>query len=226
MKKLIISLIGTMALYSTAFGGTESYSGKDKVVQQAAPFCGWYADQEWNVSVWGTYAFTGTKYLEDRYLGVDHAWGGGVDAKYFFGRYFGLGVEGYGLALNESRGIRFFAGNGLADDNDRRGSAGAVLGTFTFRYPLPCSRIAPYVFGGGGVIFGGGGREDVVLDNDGTIINVTRNDTSSELIGQFGGGFEVRLTPHIGLINDFSWNVVDGRKNNFGMARTGINFSF
>ena len=45
-------------------------------------------------------------------------------------------------------------------------------------------------------------------------------------IGQVGGGFEVRFTPHIGWINDFSWNVVDGPKNNFGMVRTGVNFAF
>jgi hypothetical protein len=50
--------------------------------------------------------------------------------------------------------------------------------------------------------------------------------SETKAIGQFGGGLEIRLTPHIGLINDFSWNVVDGRDNNFGMARTGINFAF
>jgi hypothetical protein len=48
----------------------------------------------------------------------------------------------------------------------------------------------------------------------------------TEGIGQFGGGIEVRLTPHIGWISDFSWNVVDGRDNNFGMVRTGVNFAF
>jgi hypothetical protein len=36
----------------------------------------------------------------------------------------------------------------------------------------------------------------------------------------------VRLTPHTGLINDFSWNIIEGSNNNFGMARTGINFAF
>lgn len=28
--------------------------------------------------------------------------------------------------------------------------------------------------------------------------------SATELMGQFGGGLEIRLTPHIGLINDFS----------------------
>jgi hypothetical protein len=44
--------------------------------------------------------------------------------------------------------------------------------------------------------------------------------------GQFGGGVEIRLTPHIGIIHDFNWNVIDGHDNNFGMVRTGISFAF
>jgi hypothetical protein len=27
-------------------------------------------------------------------------------------------------------------------------------------------------------------------------------------------------------MNDFSWNVVDGPKNNFGMVRSGVTFAF
>ena len=34
------------------------------------------------------------------------------------------------------------------------------------------------------------------------------------------------LTPHIGIINDFSWNVVNGSHNNFEMVRSGIDFAF
>jgi hypothetical protein len=45
-------------------------------------------------------------------------------------------------------------------------------------------------------------------------------------VGQVGGGFEIRLTPHLGLLNDFSWNVVSGSNNNFGMIRTGLNIAF
>ena len=45
-------------------------------------------------------------------------------------------------------------------------------------------------------------------------------------IGQVGGGMEIRLTPHIGWVSDFSWNFVDGPNNNFGMVRTGVNFAF
>ena len=50
--------------------------------------------------------------------------------------------------------------------------------------------------------------------------------SKTKAVGQVGGGFEVRFTPHVGLLNDFSWNIVSGSNNNFGMARTGINFAF
>jgi len=54
----------------------------------------------------------------------------------------------------------------------------------------------------------------------------SRSGARTKAVGQFGGGLEVRLTLHIGIINDFTRNVIDGRDNNFGMARTGINFAF
>jgi hypothetical protein len=96
------------------------------------------------------------------------------------------------------------------------------LGTLTLRFPIPCTRFAPYVFGGGGAIFGGGQRTSFD-ESDGDFPN---DNADTRAIGQFGGGMEVRFTPHIGWISDFSWNVVDGPENNFGMVRTGINFAF
>src|SRR6266487_7196042 len=92
----------------------------------AAPCPQWYSDNEWNLSLWGTYAMTGTEFAPnpdlfdlvqssseghtvygtfDKYLGGDHAWGGGIDLKYFFRRYFGIGVEGF--VLNARRGAGF-----------------------------------------------------------------------------------------------------------------------
>jgi hypothetical protein len=108
---------------------------------------------------------------------------------------------------------------------------GGVLGTLTLRYPIPCSRFAPYVFGGAGGIFGGGQKqvnERFVEPGEGFDILATTGHTDSEAraIGQIGGGMEIRLTPHIGWVSDFSWNFVDGPNNNFGMVRTGVNFAF
>lgn len=227
MKKLTLSLCAVVALVSAAHAGTESYSGKEmkQTVEQPAPCPEWYADNEWNISIWGTYVFTGNEWREDRYLGVDHAWGGGIDAKYFFRRYFGVGVEGYGLSVNNNRsndGIEFDD-----DDDEDRDFAGAVLGTFTLRYPIPCSRFAPYTWVGGGAIFGGGDADAVLFDDDDDD-GLFDDDDDSDARGmlQAGVGFEVRFTPRIGMINDFSWNVVKDRDNNFGMVRSGINFAF
>src|ERR1700722_87516 len=108
MKKLMVAIMAMGALASTAFAGTETYSGKEMKQTAAPPPCPeWYADNEINVSIWGAYAFTSTDYDResigdmfdnplfvespgryDRFLDGDHAWGGGVDAKYFFHRYF------------------------------------------------------------------------------------------------------------------------------------------
>ena len=103
-------------------------------------------------------------------------------------------------------------------------AVGSVLGTLTLRYPIPCTRFSPYLFGGAGGIFGGGEKTNVVV-NDG-IIRTEQTGSESRAIGQVGGGMEVRFTPHIGWVSDFSWNFVDGPKNNFGMVRTGVNFAF
>lgn len=244
MKPILAALL-TLALSASFLkAGEETYKET-----AAAPVCpAWYADGEWNVSVWGTYAFTANDYPtlqnadrgflatgnvsaghHDRYLEADHAWGAGVDGKFFFKRYFGIGVQGYALDVRQSfpdvnsAFVNIPGRNFARTDHDQR-AIGAVLGTLTFRYPISCSRFAPYVFAGGGEIFGGG-QQSTILQGIDTVITV-RSGSRSEAVGQFGGGLEVRLTPHIGLVNDFTWNVVDGRDNNFGMARTGVNFAF
>lgn len=229
LKKLVTTMSAGVLLTSAAYAGTEYSSGKEMqqtTAQAIAPCPLWYADHEVNVSLWGTYAFTGTEYRFDRYLGVDHAYGGGIDAKYFFARYFGFGLEAYVVdVINHGRSDRF--NTFTTDDGDTNRIIGSVLGTFTLRYPLPCSRFAPYIYGGGGGIFGGGVLSQTVVDpTSGDAFRQDVRASNSKLVGQVGGGFEVRITPHIGIINDFSWNVVDGPQNNFGMIRTGVNFAF
>ena len=51
MKKLIIASCALAAIASVAFGGTETYSGKQTAVQPA-PCPQWYRDTEWDVSLW------------------------------------------------------------------------------------------------------------------------------------------------------------------------------
>ena len=74
MKRLVLCLLGVGAIASAGLAG-ETYSGKE-MKQVAPPPCPqWYADNEFNVSLWGTYLFTGSNWPDDRYLEADHAWG-------------------------------------------------------------------------------------------------------------------------------------------------------
>lgn len=237
MKKLLLCLLMTGVVGSGAFAG-ESYSGKEMKQVAAPPPCPeWYADREFNVGLWGTYVFTGNNWGEDRYIEADHAWGGGIDLKYFFMRYVGVGIEGWAADANQGRESIFadFSDNIFKSDfNRERNAIGAVLGTLTLRYPIPCTRFSPYIFGGGGAIFGGGQRADnrafvepgeEQLGRD-IVQTVGHSGSETRALGQVGGGLEIRFTPHIGWVSDFSWNFVDGPKNNFGMVRTGVNFAF
>jgi hypothetical protein len=234
MKRLLSCLLGFGVITSAAFAGTE-YSGKEMKQVAAPPPCPeWYADNEFNVSLWGTYVFTGNNWQNDRYIEADHAWGGGIDLKYFFHRYFGVGIEGWAVDARQARQNVFvdFSDNVFENSVTHENNAiGAVLGTLTLRYPFHCSRFSPYIFGGGGAIFGGGQKRiDQRFTEPGegfdVIQTVGHTDSETKALGQVGGGLEIRLTPHIGWVSDFSWNFVDGSNNNFGMARTGVNFAF
>ena len=161
MKKLLSCLLGLALVASAAFAGV-GYSGKE-MKQVAPPPCPeWYADREFNISLWGTYVFTGNNWIDDRYIEADHAWGGGIDLKYFFMRYIGVGIEGWVVDANQARQDIFvdFSDGIFASSIHRESNAiGAVLGTLTLRYPIPCTRFAPYIFGGAGGIFGGGQKQ-------------------------------------------------------------------
>jgi hypothetical protein len=242
-------MLAVVALCPTAYAGPEAFSGKEmkQVAPAPAPCAEYYRDNEWNVSAWGTYAFTDNdevqnvrldtggpvsvtdltpRFSGDRYLETDHAWGGGLDAKYFFKRYFGLGIEGFVLdAKREVFDLESDANGFTRSRHTDHRAIGSVLGSVTLRYPIRCSRFSPYAWAAGGAIFGGDERDlfRFVPPETGTTIHT---DGSTKAVGQFGGGLEVRFTPQIGWLADFSWNVVDGGNNNFGMVRSGINFAF
>ena len=221
MKKLTLTVCALTALVSAAYAGTASYSGKEmkQAVEQPCPE--WYADNEWNVGISGIYAPTANEWEEDTYLGVDHAWGGAIDAKYFFRRYFGLGIQGTALHLSRNDNDDFF--NIDDDDSDW---AGSILGTFTFRYPIPCSRFAPYAWLGGGWTFGGDDRSGIFSDDDDDFDFTDDDDNDGRLMAQYGVGFETRFTQRIGWTNDVSYNHVEGGFNDFWQFRTGLNFAF
>lgn len=206
MKLFIVSLLGLTTLAATGFAGPVESSTSKEMQQSSysAPSEEFYRDREWNFDLFGLRADTYNEYRQDRYLGVDHGYGGGFDANYMFMRYLGVGLEGYAIA---------------ADDVIGQASANLI-----FRYPIPNTRFAPYGYAGGGAIFNGS-RIDTLVSNGQSPASIRRN-SDVEGVGQFGAGFEVRITPHIGLINDYSYNLVNGPKNNFGMFRSGVRFAF
>jgi hypothetical protein len=239
MKCVCLVSLTSLAVILNLYAGEEESSSKETAPPRSVQ--SFYRDTEWNVDLFGTLAYTNTDYKNDRFLEVDHAAGGGVDVKFFFNRYFGLGLQGYLLSAartvtsTEGHFVSVGGGNGFPRTTffkDRR-TLGSVSGTFTLRYPIAGSRAAPYVYAAGGMIFGGEEHDiftirptpPFFIPNDYTI-STEHTGGKTEAVGQFGGGIELRLTPHVGIISDFSWNVVNGRRNNFGMARTGINFAF
>jgi hypothetical protein len=230
------------------------HSGKEMKQVAFVPCPQWYGDFEWNVNLCGTYAFTNTEYNPnlwlidvvqstseghpvlgtfDHYIGGDHAWGGGGDIKYFFHRYFGVGIEGFaldasknGFDIFEDPTIPIFTRERINHDH----TIGAVLGTFTLRYPIPCTRFAPYAWAGVGAIFGGGERDVLHTQGppDAFAVHAQTDHSGSEtkLLGQFGAGLEFRIARHFGWTNDLSFGVIDGPQNNFGMFRSGLNLAF
>jgi hypothetical protein len=252
MKQFTLTLAILCAFGALTFAGTERSSGKDKeVMQPAPPPCDWYRANEWNLAIWGTYAFPGNtgspdllpdfigetatsviieetfdvgSAYNDRFINRSGAWGGGADIKYFFTKYIAAGAEGFVLDCNDNPG-------------------GAALGTFTFRYPIGCSRFAPYAWAGVGGAFGGSHEDQFVHlstffpDEEETVVATSSkssiNNTHAEAMGQFGTGLEIRLIHPsekckigVGVMADFAWNVVSGPNNNFGMARFGLNFNY
>ncbi|PYJ04847.1 MAG: hypothetical protein DME95_06300, partial [Verrucomicrobia bacterium] len=246
--------VSTRFRYYSDVAFADPKSGKEMKQVALAPYPQWYGDYEWNVNLFGTYAFTNTEYnpnlwlvdvvqstsegnpvlgTYDRYIGGDHAWGGGGDIKYFFCRYFGVGVEGFvldgsknGFDIFEDPTIPIFTRERINHDH----TTGAVLGTFTLRYPIPCTRFAPYAWAGVGAIFGGGERDVLHTQGppDALAIHAQTEHFGSEtkLLGQFGAGLEFRIARHFGWTNDLSFGVIDGPKNNFGMFRSGLNIAF
>jgi hypothetical protein len=255
MKRLTLTVFILSIIGVVGYAGSERISSKDKeVMQPAPPPCDWYRAHEWDLMLWGTYAFAansgsddhfalgvleddkrinnfgGSKedqrdqdvgmINDDKFLNRDDAWGGGVDVKYFFSKYWALGAEGF-----------------IVDAKSN--SAGAGLFTFTFRYPIGCSRFAPYAWAGVGAAAGGGKTIAVFSDihtaseesfgdeeDRETLGRRTVSNNNTEAIGQFGGGLEIRVTRRIGFMSDFAWNVVSGPQNDFGMVRAGLTLSY
>ena len=121
MKKYITTILSLAVLGSIAFAGTNN---KKTVIEDTCKF----RDSELQIDAFGLGAF---------YQGGRPGWGGGLGVNYFFGRYFGLGVE-----------------QDLFGRNDNGSSSYTEWGTFGnafLRYPICSWNLAPYAVVGGGL---------------------------------------------------------------------------
>jgi hypothetical protein len=231
MKNLFTHLICFLAMAGMARGGND-FSTSDSKGSEPMPSQGWYASGEFNLQLSGVYAFTSEQFYRDQYIKADHGWGGSLDLKYFVNRHVAIGVEGYAFSATQTRNLvtvfgPFTTFTTLRDEP----TIGAGLVTLTLRAPIGSSRFAPFGFIGGGAIAGGSRhlRFEYLGSHISPNVNPYRpyfTEGTTEPVGQFGGGLEIRLSRHLGFVNDFSWNVISGRDNNFGMLRTGLNVLF
>src|SRR4030095_5370611 len=146
MKQFALTVSIISACCGLAYAGP-AYVGKEMKQVTQVPCPQWYGDHELNISLWGTYAATGTEFAPnldlfdlvessseghtvygtfDKYLGGDHAWAGGVDAKYFFHRYFGIGVEGFVLNAHRGAGFDLESDGATVFIHERRSESRAV----------------------------------------------------------------------------------------------------
>jgi hypothetical protein len=138
---------------------------------------------------------------KDQFLGRDNSFGGGLDLKYFWSRYFAGGVEGFDVNAAGGR------------------SGGGELGTLTVRYPW--GRFAPYAWGGAGALEGGGTiyhffnekhafADGFVTGEHNFFTDDAVRNKHVRFLGQLGVGLEFRVSCHVGLMADFAWNFVGG----------------
>lgn len=120
------------------------------------------------------------------------------------GRY----QDGFGGGLGVNYFFTRYIGIGLdgyAWEGDRANddAVGAISGSLILRLPMDKYHIAPYVFGGPGGVFG----------------------PINEFSGHIGGGFEVRITHHIGVFADARY-VFTEESNDYIVPRLGLRFIF
>ena len=176
-----------------------------------------FRDTEFDVSLLGTGIFTQTAASSDRYFGADHAFGGTLNAKFFFAKYFGTGLSVSGFDVRNVLGPNFGNGHRFVGD---------FLPTLTFRYPI--GNFAPYVFAGVGTIFNGGNRSLKEPSNGsfGRKIRFEVAEHDAQVLSEAGIGVEYRLNKNIGFITEAVFDKVARPQSNFGGMRAGVNIAF
>jgi hypothetical protein len=250
MKRLIALAVVTLASQAVvSFAGPPP--SKEVVPVPPPPPASYFRPNEFDIGAFATYwtgtgnnptgtrvrdGFTTTLSGETTFSG----WGGGMDFTYYFPwKYLGVRFQGAGLSLSTGTFTvtEFATGpGGRSRIASRSGSvstsAGVITSDLILRLPLddfwPGVHLAPYGFGGFGAIFGGGGGQ--TINTRFPELNARFNSAASNLhsrpIGNIGGGFEYRFTPHIGIFAEAGYNFVNGGHNNFVQTNFGLRYAF
>lgn len=201
-----MAALAALTLLSQA-GTTVSSSSYTQTQQPPPPSLSLYNAGEWQVDLFGNYAFTDSN---NRRLINDDVWGGGIGFNYFFTRNFGIGAEG---SLFNTEG-------------DTLGTSALNL---TLRFPIGQSGWAPYIYGGVGLTFNADDIDsddfrdarDRAEDND-----EPHNGDDVIFLGHAGAGVEYRFTQHFGIFTDARYTWSEKNDGDFGLARAGVRFVF
>jgi hypothetical protein len=230
MKRLIALAAVIFASQGVAaFAGEPMVSSKAVVPPPAPPPPEYFRPNEFDIGAFATYA-TGTE-------GNLTGWGGGMDFSYFFPwKYAGVRFQGAGVDFT-SDNVTVVGPNGRTRSGNIDRAAGILSSQIILRLPLDSFwtnvHLAPYIFGGFGGIFVGSGDNNVNfatnLPGAGRRVarrNTLTNQGYSRVLGNVGGGFEYRFTPHIGLFGEAGYNIPEGSRNNFVQTNFGLRYAF
>ena len=133
MKRVLLTaacMFATVSLWAGVVAAPESKLVEKMVEQEMPAQC--FTAGEWQFDVFGAWAASTCKDV----ILENNGWGGGVGINYFITRYFGVGIDGYWLAV----------------DQTLHGVSGSLIARLPFEAPF-CW--APYLFVGGGALFDG-----------------------------------------------------------------------
>jgi hypothetical protein len=251
MKNLTALAVVTLASQAVvAFAGEPVVSSK-QVIAPTPPPPEYFRPNEWDIGAFATYAtgtgenptgtrvrdgFTTTLSGETSFTG----WGGGMDFTYYFPwKYAGIRFQGAGVSLSTGnftvtesfQGVRQVSRTGSVST-----AAGIITADIILRLPLDefwsGVHLAPYGFVGFGGLFAGGGGQTINTRfpelND--RVNSIDRGVQSRPLGNVGGGFEYRFTPHIGIFAEAGYNFIDHTRgktdNNFIQTNFGLRYAF
>ena len=188
MRKIHILLPAVLGLLAfTSYAGQPMVSsGKESKEYKSTPEETCFNDHELELGLFGEYTVGNGPHHAGPMN--DHAWGGGIEANYFFMRYVGIGIEGSWQDMKENRSFNRSRGDSVST------TLHEVGGSVILRYPIDHLCLAPYVFAGAS--FQVDGRQWAA--------------------GHVGVGLEWRFIPHkVAFFADERWTYY-GDRDGFG----------